>query len=166
MSEAGNADYTSKRKRWLLSRVTALASLIIAYILVYVIVENLLQVARAGNPYIGYNVSLSSVSFYVTSILILLAVLVVYLFMPSPFLLDLVIFSGFIFILAHYTYISSVVGGRGSRLEVKVLPLIMEYIGDNGHVSLALDLGQIVALGLGIAGYQRLKPFLRKGPLS
>jgi hypothetical protein len=166
MSEAGNADYPSERRSRLFVRVAALAGLTIAYIPLYVIVENLLQVARAGNPYIGYDVSLSAVSLYVASILVLLVVLVAYLFMPSPFLLDLVIFSGLVFILAHYTYIYSVVAGRGSRLEVKVLPLIMEYVGDNGHVSLAVDLGQIVALGLGIAGYQRLKPFLRKGALS
>ena len=166
MSEAGNADHPSKGRDRLFTKVAALAVLIIAYMPIYFGVENLLQVARAGNPYIGYDVSLTAVSFYVTSTLIFLAVLVVYLFIPSSLLLDLVIFSGLVFIIAHYTYISSIVAGRSSRLEIKVLPFTIEYIGGNGHASLAVDLGQVVALGLGIGGYLRLKRFLRKDTLS
>ncbi len=142
MSVAGNADASMREG---LRKYLWFIALALSYAVTYPLIYELLQGAKLVNPYIGYKVTLESIALYVSSLLVLMGAVLIYLFRSSSRVLNAVLTSSLVFVLSNYLYIYSLLQER-PNLRISVYPFILLYSSSTGHASVGVDLGQITLL--------------------
>ena len=161
MSSAGNADKVLKHPRGALKALTSIIAWILAYSITFALFQHMLQIARTVSPYIGYEVPLTVVSLYVSSLTVLIGLIITYILRPSKTVANLILATSITFVIFHYTYIYSVISNRLSRLRVEVLPFLIKYVSSSGHESIAIDLGQFVIAAIIIYSALRFRGMRR-----
>ena len=158
MSEAGNADASFKEVGRKYLWVPALA---LSYGVAYPLIYNFLLVAKAGNPYIGYEVSLAVVALYVASLLVMIGAAMVYLLKAAPQTLNSLLTSSLVFAFSNYVYVYSVLIGRPD-LTISPYPFLLMYRSSSRHVSIGIDLGQIALLVSAIIIFKKVRKTKRR----